>query len=108
MMVGTLMAMVVCACVAAYFFIRMDERMHVLERAIETATELAKQGSNSAVLAQLDDMRGAIDTLTASNRRELSSLWKRVGRAEAKRDDSHDDPRFDALLRLQQADPSRQ
>ena len=81
-MVGTLMAMVVCACVAAYFFIRMDERMHVLERAIETATELAKQGTNSAVLAQLDDS-GADDPASPARPSSATKTATRYTRTAA-------------------------
>lgn len=71
----------------------------------------------AALAAQVEELRGLVDVLRASNRREFGSLWKTIGRAGLRRTDPTpdsepqvelpvaNDDSFDALIKLQSTPP---
>lgn len=82
-------------------------RSKQLEAAVERTT-------GSKLAAELDSLRGALDVIRASNRKEFGALWGRMGGRSAPSDaidvppeDYTDDPEIAALLRFQNAPHAR-
>ena len=50
-----------------------------LDYRIDRLAEAVKQTTPTAIKAELDDLRGALDVIRSSNRKELGGLWARIG-----------------------------
>lgn len=87
---------------------RLEERIFALEK---LCAELMNARSNATLQATIDDLRGAIDVLRASNRKEFSSLWGRLGGRPVRTIDAEGiempqgNSQFEALLELQSKPP---
>jgi hypothetical protein len=81
-------------------FAELTRRLDVLAASIERT-------SATKMNAQLDDVRGAVEAMTASHRRELGKIWGRLGAASnvgrPNGDLSEADPDLASLLDLQKA-----
>jgi hypothetical protein len=90
-------------------------RMDSMQREL-TALAHAPKTTHAALSADLDDLRGALDTMRASNRKEFGSLWGRLGGrprvAEIETIQATElsmganDSSFEAMLALQASPPS--
>jgi len=96
------------------FTARQRQRLEFLERLCAELAQKVEQHSNATVLSHIDDLRGAIDVLRASNRKEFSSVWGRLGGRPPREETAApiaaqrvDDGSFEALLDLQSAPPAR-
>jgi hypothetical protein len=97
-----------------FFTAKQRARLDLLERLV---AELLAKKDPAAVAAQIDDLRGALDLVRASTRKELGSLWGRLGGKPAKWDEmvprtgvieavTTNGSDFEALLDLQQRPPA--
>lgn len=80
-------------------------------RLAELAKELTKITPTS-IAAEVDDLRGALDVIRASNRKEFGAIWGRLGgkpasnAIETTMRGSAPDASFEALLDLQSRPPA--
>lgn len=86
---------------------------HVNNRLTEISGRVTST-STSQLRAELDDLRGALDVIRASNRKEFGALWGRMGGRGADRAKTFDgatglplgdDDELEAVLALQAAKP---
>jgi len=89
-----------------------DSRLLEQRASIEKLRAAQERTSTATLRAELDDLRGALDVIRASNRRELGSLWAKVGGKPNGRIFEHDtglplagDAELDAVIGLQSAKP---
>lgn len=84
---------------------RMDSMMEL----VNELTKRTERTSNASVLAAVDDLRGALDVMRASNRKEFGALWGRLGGRSNGRvldpDGAVVDDELAAVLALQSAKP---
>lgn len=91
---------------------------HKLAQVIPTITEIVEgrisSTSQATLRAELDDLRGALDVIRASNRKEFGALWGRMGGRSSGQtsilngetgEPLQGDDELDALLALQRAKP---
>lgn len=83
LMVGfaLVMAVVALAGVASIISALADgrRRMDSLATRLEAVAKTANSSMSAQLRSELDDLRGALDVMRASNRKELGGLWARVG-----------------------------
>lgn len=93
---------------------RMDSRLSAHAAAITQLRKEMAVKTPSALKADLDDLRGALDVIRASNRREFGALWGKMGGRGSNNGKVFDggtglplegDEELDALLALQTAKP---
>lgn len=82
-------------------------RMDSLSNRIALLGAEIEKRTPESLRAEVDDLRGALDTIRSSNRREFGSIWGRLGgrppvegRAEGR---AANDDSFEAMLQLQAA-----
>lgn len=86
--------------------VRMQEQLRGESARLMSAVE---RTTNSKLAAELDALRGALDVMRNSNRREMSTLWGRLGARKAAILDGETgeplegDDELQAMLRLQTA-----
>lgn len=109
-MIGMSFALFALALVAALLWIRLAS----VERRLDSLTNMTAARTPAAVTAAIEDLRTAVASINATNRREFGALWKRVGlsRAVAQAENelplggpAANDDAFTAMIALQSADP---
>lgn len=102
-----------------FFTRRLEQRIETLEKMCAQLIHSMQNSTTAALQAEIDDVRGAMDVMRASHRKELSAMWGKMGgrpREGTKWDDMTrqqpliDVPSngtdFEALLDLQQRPPA--
>lgn len=93
---------------------KLDSRIDLLQAATRALEQRAMKSAPETLRAELDDLRGALGVLSASNRREFGSLWGRLGGRGSNHGKIIDgdsglplegDDEIEAVLALQRAQP---
>jgi hypothetical protein len=92
-----------------FFTDKQRSRLDFLEKLVVELADKVQKTSNAQLLAQIDELRGAMDLQRSSTRKELSSMWGRLGGRPQARDviDTYQAPSgdFEAMLDLQLRPP---
>lgn len=90
--------------------LRQDARLTAHAQAIQKLRSEMATRTPTALTAELDDLRGALDVIRHSNRKEFGALWGKMGGRGANNGKvtthDEDDEELQALLALQQPGPT--
>ena len=56
-----------------------ESQLGTLRNSLASVQAIAAKSSSTTLRTEVDDLRGALDVMRASHRREMASLWGRMG-----------------------------
>lgn len=92
--------------VLALLISRASLHQRLLEALGDRCSNISKdieKTSNATLRAELVDLRGAVEVLAASNRKELGRLWSKLAPPKTNGAAAANDEQFEAMVALQRA-----